>query len=49
MNHPTVETIYKELIDEIPTLSKTTVYNTLKQFVNILIIDDCINLLEQNI
>jgi len=33
MNHPTVEKIYKELIDEIPSLSKTTVYNTLKQFV----------------
>lgn len=32
-NHPTVEKIYKELIDEIPTLSKTTIYNTLKQFV----------------
>ncbi|MCD4773123.1 MAG: transcriptional repressor [Bacteroidales bacterium] len=32
-NHPTVESIHKELIDEIPTLSKTTVYNTLKQFV----------------
>lgn len=33
-NHPTVEMIYKELLDEIPTLSKTTVYNTLKTFVN---------------
>lgn len=29
-NHPSVETIYKELVEEIPTLSKTTVYNTLK-------------------
>lgn len=28
--HPTVETIYKHLLPEIPTLSKTTVYNTLK-------------------
>lgn len=31
-NHPTVDKIYKELIKEIPTLSKTTVYNTLKLF-----------------
>lgn len=28
--HPTVEMIYKDLIKEIPTLSKTTIYNTLK-------------------
>ncbi|HHV95781.1 MAG TPA: transcriptional repressor [Clostridiaceae bacterium] len=27
--HPTVEQIYHGLIDEIPTLSKTTIYNTL--------------------
>lgn len=33
-NHPTVDIIYKELVNEIPTLSKTTVYNTLKQFVS---------------
>jgi Fur family peroxide stress response transcriptional regulator len=31
-NHPTVDTIYKELMQLIPTLSKTTVYNTLKSF-----------------
>ena len=31
--HPTVETIYSSLSDKIPTLSKTTVYNTLKLFV----------------
>ena len=31
-NHPTVETLYQELIDVIPTLSKTTIYNTLKLF-----------------
>lgn len=31
--HPTVDTIYKALIDDIPTLSKTTVYNTLNLFV----------------
>jgi Fur family transcriptional regulator, peroxide stress response regulator len=31
-NHPTVDTIYKDISDDIPTLSKTTVYNTLKTF-----------------
>lgn len=31
--HPTVERMHKELSREIPTLSKTTVYNTLKLFV----------------
>lgn len=31
-NHPKVETIFQELEQEIPTLSKTTVYNTLKLF-----------------
>lgn len=30
--HPTVETIYSALKPEIPTLSKATVYNTLKLF-----------------
>lgn len=30
--HPTVDMIYNELHDEIPTLSKTTVYNTLNLF-----------------
>ncbi len=30
--HPTVESIYLALSSEIPTLSKTTVYNTLKLF-----------------
>ncbi|HRP61485.1 MAG TPA: Fur family transcriptional regulator [Vicingus sp.] len=34
MNHPTVDLIYKTLAPEIPTLSKTTVYNTLKLFVD---------------
>jgi len=29
-NHPTVETIFNDLAPEIPTLSKTTVYNTLQ-------------------
>lgn len=31
--HPTVDTIYNALIKEIPTLSRTTVYNTLNMFV----------------
>ena len=33
-NHPTVDKIYQELVIGIPTLSKTTVYNTLKLFVD---------------
>ncbi len=32
-NHPTVDTVYQELVNEIPTLSKTTVYNTMNLFV----------------
>jgi len=32
-NHPTVEMIYEELVAEIPTISKTTIYNTLNAFV----------------
>lgn len=32
-NHPTVEMIYNDLIVEMPTLSKTTIYNTLKLFI----------------
>jgi len=31
--HPTVDDIYKALINEIPTLSRTTIYNTLSLFV----------------
>lgn len=31
--HPTVDEIYMELVELFPTLSKTTVYNTLKLFV----------------
>lgn len=31
-NHPTVDMIYSELLTEIPGLSRTTVYNTLKLF-----------------
>ncbi len=30
--HPTVDVIYNDLHDRIPTLSKTTIYNTLKLF-----------------
>ncbi|MDR1159781.1 MAG: transcriptional repressor [Syntrophomonadaceae bacterium] len=33
-NHPTVDEIYLELLKEIPTLSKTTVYNTLDIFLD---------------
>lgn len=29
-NHPTVNVIYEELLPKIPTLSRTTVYNTLE-------------------
>ena len=32
--HPTVDEIYEALKNQIPTLSKTTVYNTLKLFVD---------------
>ena len=31
-SHPTAEAIYSALVSEIPTLSRTTVYNTLKLF-----------------
>jgi Fe2+ or Zn2+ uptake regulation protein len=31
-NHPTVDMIYAELSKEIPTLSRTTVYNTVNLF-----------------
>lgn len=31
-NHPTVDTIYEDISPDIPTLSKTTIYNTLKTF-----------------
>ncbi|MCX7726349.1 MAG: transcriptional repressor [Chitinispirillaceae bacterium] len=31
--HPSAETIYKKLAEEIPTLSKSSVYNTLKLLV----------------
>ena len=32
-DHPTADEIYTELVKEIPTLSKTTVYNSLNLFV----------------
>lgn len=32
-SHPSVEEIYTELVKEIPTLSKTTVYNNLALFI----------------
>lgn len=32
-NHPTVEMIYEDLVKEIPTISKTTIYNTLNALV----------------
>lgn len=32
-NHPTVDMIYHDLLSEMPGLSKTTVYNVLKLFV----------------
>ncbi len=32
MTHPTVEQVYSELAPGVPTLSKTTVYNTLQMF-----------------
>ena len=31
-NHPTADTVYKSLMNEIPTLSKTSVYNTMDLF-----------------
>lgn len=33
-NHPSVNQIYYALINEIPTLSKTTIYNTLNLFIS---------------
>lgn len=34
MNHPTADIIFNNLSPQIPTLSKTTVYNTLKLFID---------------
>ena len=33
-SHPTVDMIYQDIHPEIPTLSKTTIYNTVKTFVD---------------
>ena len=43
--HPTVDEIFKTLTPEIPTLSKTTIYNTLnlfveKKLINVIVIDE---------
>lgn len=32
LTHPTVDDVYKGLCEKIPTLSRTTVYNTLRMF-----------------
>ena len=44
--HPTVDDIFKSLSSEIPTLSKTTVYNTLNIFVESQIVHEVI--IEEN-
>lgn len=45
-SHPTVNEIYDSVISEVPTLSKTTVYNTLNLFVKNKIIREI--LIEEN-
>ncbi len=44
--HPTVDEIFQKLASEIPTLSKTTVYNTLNLFVEQKIVQEII--IEEN-
>ncbi|MBN2853357.1 MAG: transcriptional repressor [Clostridia bacterium] len=39
-NHPTVEEIYQELKPTMPTLTKATIYNTLKIFVEKKFVDE---------
>lgn len=34
-SHPTVDEIYNDLVKQLPTLSKTTVYNTLSLFMEL--------------
>lgn len=46
--HPTVEDIYNSLHETIPTLSKTTIYNTLSLFVEAGVISS-INIDEKNL
>jgi len=38
--HPTAEEIYNTLVKEVPTLSRTTVYNTMKYFLKKGIVSD---------
>lgn len=38
--HPSVDTIYKKLSKKLPTLSKTTVYNVLKLFIEMEIVKE---------
>ena len=38
--HPTADEIYEALREQIPTLSKTTVYNTMKLFVACGVVDE---------
>ena len=52
--HPTADDIYSHLLKDAPTLSKTTVYNTLKLFVehalvSMLTIDDTYRCFDGNI
>jgi Fe2+ or Zn2+ uptake regulation protein len=39
-NHPTVEMVYDKLHNDIPTLSLTTVYNTLNNFLDKRLVDE---------
>ncbi|HDT15246.1 MAG TPA: transcriptional repressor [Firmicutes bacterium] len=39
-NHPTADEIYKRLLEEIPTLSRTSVYNALNGFVKKSIVNE---------
>lgn len=45
-NHPTAEMVYRALVDEMPTLSKTTVYNTLNLFLEKGVVNEI--LIEEN-
>ena len=39
-NHPSVDSIYQKLSKKLPTLSKTTVYNVLKLFIEMDIVKE---------
>lgn len=41
-NHPSVDMIYNDLHEQMPTLSKTTVYNTLKIFTQKKIVNEIV-------